>query len=575
MAVVNVNPTRTSQQVAALSERTNPALLNIIRDNITSQYASQAASLAEFRDAVSMHGGTEVDADLLADFWAHIPLSTYDSYKPFVHKFNAQPCKEEDVANMFSPGLPDFFAVSSATSGTSPKLLPKYNHYKRLKIPVRQLFDPNNEDPCAVVACTGYRDVKVIERAPGEVVQRIPVCLISGGNMRRSLGWYIDDESHMSLSMSGYAVPWAATVIGYFPSFLIIHGLFFLSHRNVHRFIIPFATQFVDLIRHIDEHWDVLVPCIRDGTLPDLEGIDHTHFHPNPERAAELLEIGPPFSFEGWFAHVWPKVNELLTICSGTFATVLPKVWSILGPTVSIRCPGYGSSEAMIGVPYDVNKLDEFVLLLHDIVEFLDVSLDATHENLRQAWEVEVGKQYEPIVTTRDGLWRYQLGDVLHIVGFHDESNSPLFKYVGRRASTLRFPFAQVTDDQLLTVIQVLSSDDAVRVQEFTAMLDDRTLLSTVGFFIELAGSLGLNAHLAPKKLFDALVTTNIEHQRAFELGKTRFPTIWIVKAGTFAEFRQWKGENANIASGQVKIPLVLLDPTVQEWFSERVVQEL
>ena len=54
-----------------------------------------------------------------------------------------------------------------------------------------------------------------------------------------------------------------------------------------------------------------------------------------------------------------------------------------------------------------------------------------------------------------------------------------------------------------------------------------------------------------------------------------RLPTIWIVKAGTFAEFRQWKGENARIASGQVKVPLVLLDPTAREWFSERVTQEL
>ena len=58
-------------------------------------------------------------------------------------------------------------------------------------------------------------------------------------------------------------------------------------------------------------------------------------------------------------------------------------------------------------------------------------------------------------------------------------------------------------------------------------------------------------------------------------LGQIRIPTIWIVKAGTFAEYRQWKGENANIASGQIKVPLIVLDPTVQEWILERVIQEL
>ena len=92
-----------------------------------------------------------------------------------------------------------------------------------------------------------------------------------------------------------------------------------------------------------------------------------------------------------------------MTVCNGQFATVLPKVCgyalsddcdrlkrfiqvrSILGPNVSVRCPGYGSTEAAIGAPYDANKLDEFALQSEDIVEFLDVSLDATHENLRQA----------------------------------------------------------------------------------------------------------------------------------------------------------------------------------------------
>lgn len=53
-------------------------------------------------------------------------------------------------------------------------------------------------------------------------------------------------------------------------------------------------------------------------------------------------------------------------------------------------------------------------------------------------WEVEIGKQYEPILTTRDGLWRYRLGDVLCIVGFHTNHNSPVFQYLGRRSSVYR-----------------------------------------------------------------------------------------------------------------------------------------
>ena len=56
---------------------------------------------------------------------------------------------------------------------------------------------------------------------------------------------------------------------------------------------------------------------------------------------------------------------------------------------------------------------------------------------------------------------------------------------------TIRFGLAQVTDCQLLAAIQAFSSEDTVRVQEFTTVLDDRTLLPTLGFFVELAGPLG------------------------------------------------------------------------------------
>ena len=189
------------------SQTLQHALVKIIRDNFNTQYASQAVSLTKFRDAVSTHGGAEVDATLLADFRSHVPLSNYDSYKPFVDKFNIQPCKEEDVMNMFSPGLPDFLASSSATSGTSPKIWPKYNHHARLKIPIRPVFDPNHKYPLAAVVCTRYSDVKVVERAPGEVVQRIPICIGSGGALRRSLGWYTDDESRISLTSTSFPPP--------------------------------------------------------------------------------------------------------------------------------------------------------------------------------------------------------------------------------------------------------------------------------------------------------------------------------------------------------------------------------
>ncbi|KIJ04582.1 hypothetical protein PAXINDRAFT_94548, partial [Paxillus involutus ATCC 200175] len=523
-----------------LTERIDRVLLRIVRANLNTQYASQAPSLAAFRDIVAAHG-TEVDGTLSQDFRSHVALTDYESYKPFVARFNEQPCKESEVENLFAPGLPFVLASSSTTSGKAPKTFAKYLHIAREAPTRRSVFDHSEiKGPEDYVICCGYKELKEVERASDEVVERIPVGLVSGAILRLKVGWSVDgDESRMSIIMPGQVSPWAAFLIVDHRSFLMMHALFCLARRDLDRWLMTFATLFMDLICYVDKEWDTLVACIKDGTIPDLEGIDHVrahlqvHFHANPERAAELREIGSPFSCAGWAARVWPKLRMLIANSSGSAATVLPKVRSILGPTVTIRTLQYGATEGQIADPYDMDDLDTYVLQPEDVIEFLDVTAEETRENILQAWDLEAGKQYQIVLTTRDGLWRYLLGDVIDVVGFDTDDGSPVFKYSGRKSLSIRFPHALISDSTLLAAIQAISSEDIIQVHEFTAILDDRKRPVTVGYFVE--GELGAPD---PPKLFDALVATDIEHQRALNDGQIRLPTIRIVKPGTFMDFR-------------------------------------
>ena len=89
------------------------------------------------------------------------------------------------------------------------------------------------------------------------------------------------------------------------------------------------------------------------------------------------------------------------------------------------------------------------------------------------------------------------------------------------------------------------------------------------------AVDIGLNANSARQKAFKALVSTNDNHQRAFDTGRLRQPTVRIVKPGTFSDYRQWRGEKLNAGVGQIKVPVVMIDPASIEWLEERVVKEL
>ena len=88
------------------------------------------------------------------------------------------------------------------------------------------------------------------------------------------------------------------------------------------------------------------------------------------------------------------------------------------------------------------------------------------------------------------------------------------------------------------------------------------------------AADIGPSASSARQRAFEALFATNVSHQREFNAGGLGQPTIRIVKPGTFANYRRWQGEKLNTGIGQVKVPVLMVDPASLEWLEERVVNE-
>ena len=171
----------TPELQTSLTKRTDLFLLNIITANSTTQYASQTPCLTHFRDAVSIHG--KVDPTLLNDFRKYVPVTDYEPYRPWIARFHENPCKEWHVGNLFAPGLPYYFVVSSATSVKDPKLFPAYQNTSFEYPPPRPIFDFSGTE-----GLTAW----------------IPPSLSSAGRLRIRFDWDIEsDESRLS-TISAY-----------------------------------------------------------------------------------------------------------------------------------------------------------------------------------------------------------------------------------------------------------------------------------------------------------------------------------------------------------------------------------
>lgn len=563
---------------AVLQGDTNKRLQSIIGANINTRFATSSSALADFRLAIA-DKDVQNDTAVLFDFRHLVPPTRYDSYSPLITKFIEHPCNLSEAENLLAPGLPRFFCFSSSTSGSPRKYFPRY--YQSLQS--RHITENIDAVGSIVSICyLGHRKFVELVSQSGEIVHKVPIAPSFPARSRTTMNWSPEtDDTRMTLRVPGHTAPWATSLITNPRSFLLIHALFALADSNVEQIRTIFVPLFMDMIYRMQEEWDLLITCIRNGTIPDIEHIDHIrshlqiHLYADPQRAEELQNIGPPFSCPSWAQRAWPKLSALVCICSGRFSIGLPKARTLLGPNITIHNPGYVSTEGLQGEALNFGDIDTFSFESKDVVEFLSITGERTHAHIVQAWDLQLGKQYQPVYTSRDGLWRYLIDDMVEFMGFDPRNGSPVFRHSARTGSEIQLPCGSVTEADLLSVVRAISSKDILEVDEFTATIDRRELPATVCFFFEVSGPLGPNSHLSRQKAFEALVATNSQLQSEFDQGQLRLPTIRIVRPGAFTEFRRWRGESKKVGLGQLKLPVVMMDPESLEWVAETVVTEL
>ncbi|KAF8443864.1 GH3 auxin-responsive promoter [Boletus edulis BED1] len=576
-------PALTPELLDRLRERVHNTLLYIISKNKHTRYVRECPVFNDFRstlDALGDSNDVVHDDTLLESFRAAVPLTSYDSYEPFLNKLVAPNPNVNDVKDMFSPGLPYFIACSSATSGKKGKLFAKYNHAARSSLQVvdehANPVSAQGGKNCIVYSLT-YREIIQVTDDDGVSVARFPISSMSGGVIRMKNGIHVDrDPFWMTLTAPRATSPLAASFIVNYRSFLLVHLVFALADPQLETINTLFGYMFVDMMRCMEEEWDTLVHSIETGVLPDWEGTSHVQqylepkFMARPERAAHLRTVGKATEQPGWLKKLWPGLNVVISIASGAFALVVPKMRHYLGPDVRMTSLGFTASEAYIGTAYSLTELNLFKATSDDIIEYLDLSCPETASNLAFAHEVKVGHRYEVIVTTRDGLWRYRLGDVVEIVGFDSIDGSPILRYVERRGTVVRVQGALISEEELTGAI--FSAQDVLgRITEMTAIVDDRKMPCSLAFLVEIDGELSASAHQALARVEAALCSSNELVRRVMNSKRLASPTIHILKPGTFREYRALKIKAAITGTGQIKVPTVLWDHEIQEWMLQRV----
>ncbi|OAX31568.1 hypothetical protein K503DRAFT_870581 [Rhizopogon vinicolor AM-OR11-026] len=116
--------------------------------------------------------------------------------------------------------------------------------------------------------------------------------------------------------------------------------------------------------------------------------------------------------------------------------------------------------------------IDLKIVIVNQVIEFVD-------------WELAKGRHYQPILTTRDGLWRYRSGDVIAVKCFASDDGMPVINYMHRRDDS---SFGTCTESELTSAIISTAKRWNGQITEFTVIRDKPF---SFGYLVEIEGEIG------------------------------------------------------------------------------------
>ncbi|KAG2558016.1 probable indole-3-acetic acid-amido synthetase GH3.13 [Panicum virgatum] len=496
-------PSALPPTIPACDPHDGPASLQLIEDLTTHAGAIQRRVL---REILAMNAGTDYlrrflgpdDAaargadELAAAFKARVPVVEYEDVKPYIERIaNGAP------SSLISSKPITELLTSSGTSGGQPKLMPSTEEELDRKTFLYNLLIPVMNRHVAGLdegRCMYLLFVKPEITTPSGLVAR-PV-LTSYYKSRHF-------RERPDSPYARYTSPTAAILCPDSAQSMYAQLLCGLARRGeVLRVGAVFASAFLRAIKFLEGHWRALCEDLRAGRVDaarvaDLacqEAVAAVVARPDPALAdAVAAECAAAPSWRGIVRRLWLRTKYIDVIVTGSMAQYIPLL-EFYGGGLPLVSTMYASSECYFGInlrPLDRPE-DVAYTLLPNMCYYEFVKVEKDGEEVRDGEvvdlvDVEIGAHYELVVTTFTGLYRYRVGDILQVSGFHNAA--PQFRFVHRRNVVLSVDTDKTSEDDLLRAVtaakRLLAPLGAI-LSEYTAYADTASIPGHYVLFWEL-----------------------------------------------------------------------------------------
>jgi len=380
-------------------------LLDILRGNRETQYGQE-------------HGFSEITSP--ETFARTVSINTFSDLSPYVQRM------KRGERNILTQDQPVLFNLTSGTTN-QPKYVPvtKKGLALSAKTTHQWLYRSLRDHP-------SFLDYSIIcvsgAAGEGRTESGIPYGSASG-MMYASLPRVL----HRS-----FALPFLLSEIKHYG--LRYYVMARIALESEASFVVtPNPTTLIQLAETGIQYQEEIIRSIRDGVLsgalPFEKSIEDSRIldtissclRPNQRRADFLEQVIQQHDKLVPFA-CWKKLKLIGCWLGGSIGFQADKLATYFGPDVPKRDIGYLASEGAITIPYEDNTPAGILALHNNYYEFIpaDESYTAAVRPL-QCHELEDGEQYKIILTNRNGLYRYDIHDIIEVRGFYN--NTPIIAF--------------------------------------------------------------------------------------------------------------------------------------------------
>lgn len=312
-------------------------------------------------------------------------------------------------------------------------------------------------------------------------------------------------------------------------------------------------SSVIKMCEKANSHSEEIIRDIHDGGLCasfPIESALHksiaNRLKPNPQRAKELSRLRDLRGGELRPADYWPLLSLIGCWKGGSVGHYLNRFPHWFNPDgekdIPVRDIGYLSSEARGAIPLSDEGSAGVLTVATNFVEFVEVGDLETQQDNPQAWmfltlqDVEPGKEYYIFFTTTAGLYRYDINDVVKVVGYYNKTPKIIFLRKGRGMTNITGE--KVSVNQIITAFQKASEATGISVDHFKAEADHKN--SRYIFRVEFTTRV---AH-EPERQFireldGQLKSVNVEYKAKRDSLRLDTPLMHVMREGWYERNRK------------------------------------